>query len=276
MSQTRRSAPDWSWVPGGDGSLTPRRWKRWITYYSRRKELFGAERIFLIDDGSAREDIPPEIHAVDADGPLPDELPEGIVMFRFEQHLGRQSNERFPGWRRSFVFAHSVSEKYAFQKIIHIESDAFVLSERMARGIKELSTGWTAFECRSCGFAETALQVICRDAFPMLEQLRARGSDFWNEAALPEHTFPFTAVDGRFVGDRYGDFRPDHPWRADYVCQARPYMRFEDKLKPASPKPGGLSGSTLLAVARRFILRLAWIAKRGNPLVSSHRRRGRF
>jgi hypothetical protein len=211
------------------------KWKKWISYYERRKDLFGAERIVLIDDGTPLEHIRLRVNLISADQPLPDELPKGVLMFRFEKHLGRSSTFSFPGWWRSFTFSYEVANKYSFDRIIHLESDAFVISPRMARYIRNLCKGWSAFWCPRYNFPEAAVQIICRDSFQEMEAFYTDGKRFWSQAAafppaLPEHALPFTNVSKEFAGDRYGEYRATIPKRAAYATQTLLKMNVFDRL----------------------------------------------
>lgn len=210
------------------------RWERWGQYYSERKELFGAERLVLIDDGSPLQYVPAGIRVVDADSPLPEELPDGPVMFRFNQNYGRQSSDIFPGWWRSFTFSSQIAKKYSFSRIIHCESDAYVVSHRLASYIERTTAGWVAFWCPRYEFPETAIQVICEDSFASLESFYKLGEDFWYQreglVGLAEQILPFR-VEKRFIGDRYGEYMEHYPSDADYVCQSSSTMKFDHRLK---------------------------------------------
>jgi len=219
-------------------SASAAKWRKWIRYYEGRKDLFGAERILLIDDGTPLEDIRLKVNLINADRRLPDELPKGTVMFRFEKHLGRSSTFCFPGWWRSFTFSYEVAKKYSFDKIIHFEADAFVVSPLMARYIRNLRRGWTAFWCPRYNFPEVAVQIICRDAFQDMEAFYSDGKIFWSQSAaafppaLPEHALPFTNINKEFVGNRYGEYRDTIPKRAAYATQTLLTMNVSDRLTP--------------------------------------------
>ena len=120
---------------------TVKRWECWLEYYGKHREALGADRLFLIDDGTPAETNTLPLTVVSADEPLPVELPSGNVMFRFGSHLGRKHVGCFPGWWRSFTFSYFVAQHYGFDKIIHIESDAFVLTRRMMDYIESLRQG---------------------------------------------------------------------------------------------------------------------------------------
>jgi hypothetical protein len=212
------------------------RWDKWLRYYSRRSHLFGAERLFLIDDGTAPGDITLPVSVVCADRELPTVLPEGAVMFRFSDHLGRSSPICYPGWWRSFTFASQIAWKYAYPKIIHIESDAYIISRRLAEYIRALSSGWTTLWCPRWRFPETCIQVICRAEIRTLGRHYRAGRALWcsdqDPCGCAEYVLPFTDVCRRFEGDRYGESGPGYPDTADYVCQARLETPFEHKLVP--------------------------------------------
>ena len=239
------------------------RWRKWIEYYSQRMELFGADRLVLIDDGSSLEDIQLPVTILSADRLLPSELPQGVVLFRFEQHLGRSSMYHFPGWWRSFSFASEVARIWRVGKLIHIESDAYVISRRLADYIRDCDQGWTTFYqahyrsrfarvlfprdttqsrwaslrmkgsyvIRPVPLAESALQVICGDEIASLRQLWQRGVAYWGLPLLAEQELPFTHMERRFVGDRYGEFGYQHyPTDVDFISQARAEWCFDGEL----------------------------------------------
>jgi hypothetical protein len=208
-----------------DGAL---RYRRWLEYYSQHRRWFGADRIALIDDGSPRARIDLPVAIVSADQLLPGRFPRKPALFRFEQHLGRSDVFRFPGWWRSFTFSVSIARRYGFDKLIHIESDAFVLSARMAGHMRSLDRGWTAFWCPRYNRPESAIQVICRDSFDELVSWHERGVEFWSSNVCAERTLPFTHVCADYIGDRYGEYRRDIPAGADFSAQTGAEMIIPD------------------------------------------------
>ncbi len=245
-----------SYIRRDNGQNPAKRWARWLRYHSRRRHLFGAERLFLVDDGTATEDLALEVSVLCADQELPAVLPDGPVMFRFSEHLGRLNGFAYPGWWRSFTFASQIARKYGYGKIIHIESDAFVVSRRMAEYVRSLSHGWTAMWCPRWQFPETCIQIVCAPHIDKLEQYYRAGRTFWfryqSGNGCAERALPFTDICRHFEGDRYGEFRPDYPDTADYVCQARIEMRFEHKLVPTDRSTRGLPTAPDTAIARHI------------------------
>lgn len=222
-----------SYLPNPYVETYNERYRQWIAYYGRRLRFFGAERLFLVDDGSPLDAVRLEARIVAAGEEQGDPgLPAGPVMLRFPVHLGRSSIQDFPGWWRSFSFAALAARRYGFEKIIHVESDAYVLSPRMADYIAQLRTGWTAFWCRGQGFPETAIQVICGACIDSLATFYRRGAAFWFKARraneIPEGVLPFTSVCKAFQGDRYGECDGRIPADADYACQVGNAMRLSE------------------------------------------------
>ena len=246
----------------GDGI---ERWRKWLAYYSARMELFGADRLVLIDDCSPIENLQLPVTILSADGRLPEVLPTGVLLFRFEEHLGRSSIFQFPGWWRSFCFAAEISRAYRVRKLIHIESDAYVISHRLADYIRRCDRGWTTFVQahfrtrlarllfpRDTGqtlwgsfrmksaylvnpapLAESALQVICEDEIVALQHIWQRGLAYWGMSHLAEASLPFTHLERSFIGDRYGEMGvANYPTDVDFVAQSRLDWCFEDRLIP--------------------------------------------
>ena len=205
------------------------RYIKWIKYYYERQNIFGADYLFLIYDGSEKIEFPFRHTLVDVDvDDLPNKLTPGIFIFRFNCHLGRGSLSNYPGWWRSFLFSVVLAKKYNFDKIIHIESDFFVLSERMSRYIRFLRTGWICMYSNYYDFPETGIQVICRNEFENVASLgeKAKAASYVF-SKIAEDVLPFTDVIKKFNGDRLGEtevledylLRQDGMARLDYIGQ---------------------------------------------------------
>lgn len=251
--------------PHGDA---PTRYRRWLDYYGRNLGALGADRLFLVDDGSdpaLLRDCLPGVDWVDASVPLPAVLPSGPLIFHFPDRLGR-TPQGFPGWWRSFTFSMRIAETYGYMRILHLESDLFILTPRLAAEVAGLRAGWTTIaqsQFRSWWtvlrqprrrwdsrrrfwrnklryllipfgypvYPECAFQVICEDQFPKLRGLLERGRDHWDRDGLPEFSLPFTTILEGYIGQRYGEcLVRDYPAEADYVAQADAGWRFDQVL----------------------------------------------
>src|SRR5579871_3476019 len=188
--------------------VLPVRYSKWIDYYGQLLDVFGAERLFLIDDGSDPATLG-SIDGVDAfysTDELPEECAGKTNLVSFDTHLGRKAIGDYQGWWRSFTYSIELAEKYQFDKIIHIESDFYILSDRLREYIREIRSGWVTLFSGTFGCPESAIQVICKDNFPWLRKLlhRARNNDY-RFTKHAELLLPFTHVNSNFIGDRIGE-----------------------------------------------------------------------
>jgi hypothetical protein len=207
-----------SYINKEDIRFDPLRYRKWIDFYSTLKESMGVDYIFIIDDGSPdpalEQSYPVTILSVNDD--LPAELSNKINIITFEEHLGRQSMEEHTGWWRSFTYSIKLAEKYGFEKIIHIESDFYIVSERLVNFIHSLNMGWTSMYSSYFKFPETAIQVICKDCFNRLEKIRQTvATSGYRINQLAEFILPFTNVCKDFNGDRIGEMPVLKEWMLD-------------------------------------------------------------
>ena len=197
------------------------RYKRWLDHHRR---VFPKEPLVIINDGSA---YLPDESGISINSRVEDfEVGDLASIFHFQNRLGRLSTQNFPGWFRNFTFSIVIAKRLNLKKIVHIESDAFILSKGALDFINDTSSGWTAFWCPRWKFPESAFQIICEDNFHSLEQVRS--SSFETEYAnrIIENSLPFTRVDRSLYGNRYGEFRRKVPSYADFAVQVNPDMTF--------------------------------------------------
>lgn len=198
------------------------RHSRWIA--SIERTTLDIDTILIPDDGS------PEVPQWDgirviSEGELPEvEAIERGVIYRFNDNLGRLSLYNYPGFYRSFVFAAEYAKKYNYEKVIHIESDAAVISDRMQDYLNNFSNGWETFWCYKYRLPETAIQVIAGDHLENYYKfIDEPYSKFANKPADPDmgqgtSWLPYS-VNKSFVGDRYGENNGKIPTGVDYACQ---------------------------------------------------------
>lgn len=142
----------------------PHRYQDWVDYYTAFFEGTGVD-LYMINDGpvATRPDL------------------KGVVLHEFEDALGRETIEVFPGWKRSFYTGLSRLTA-THERVGHLESDCYVLPAGRAEYLERLHgdgfwTGWT----ERFGFPETACMVL-NDA-AVREALLARYADpaNWHE-----------------------------------------------------------------------------------------------
>lgn len=204
------------------------RYTRWIDIIQPRREAFGASAAFLINDGPEGIDFDGRLGLMRADA-LPPSLDHDLNLIYFDERLGRTSMFCYPGWWRSFSFSVRIARHFGYRKIIHIESDAYVLSRSLADYIRQVDRGWTALWSPTYCMPETAIQIICEDSFGALEAIADKGpGEFIHMNRAAEYLLPFTKVEGRFLGDRSGVVKEeDVVERFDYLAQV-PVKRWLD------------------------------------------------
>jgi hypothetical protein len=153
--------------------------------------------------------------------PMDAPVPGTVSLFHFNKRLGRQAGTVYPGWSRSFAFAARFAISNGFEKVVHIESDAFIISPKMTHYINDLDDGWVAPSIISHEMPESAIQIIAGESMRSYHEF----SDMRYSPAIgieAEHVIPFTHIERRFKGSRYGETMTTVPRDADFVTQARP------------------------------------------------------
>lgn len=189
-----------------------KRYERWINFYLEKLKLLNCQYLFLIDDGSVEINLLQDFAMLDPFS-LPSTLQKPINCVHFPDHLGRPSQREYRGWWRSFTFAITLAEKYKFDRIIHIESDFLVVSKRMAEYLAANNSGWVSLYSEHFSFPESGIQIISRDCYTSLRQVAklVKQKDYYlNQSA--ELFLPFTQVQKRYLGDRFGEVQVLNNW----------------------------------------------------------------
>lgn len=196
------------------------RYERWLEHHLAIH--WSIDSVAMIDDGSPFVPHSKLLEPLDATllGKAP--LPQRALV-RFKDNLGRKSTLQYPGWWRSFQLALDLAQSYGFTKLVHVESDTYLLSERMLDLVESTESGWTLFWSSHFKWPETALQIICQDAFAEYASIVKKGP--YGLGDLPaEDVLPYTRVVKNLIGDRYSDFNAPIPAQADYAVQVTSAM----------------------------------------------------
>lgn len=201
---------------------------RWIN--AVEDSFLEVDKILIPDDGSPEI---PNWEGIDIleEGPLPDQEPEARgIIYHYKNNLGRPSIYNQVGWYRSFVFAAEYARKYGYEKVIHLEADAFVVSKRFQDYLNNFNNGWESFWCPRHQIPETAIEVIAGEKW-MNEFFKFIDIDYSRFEGRPpdpgveqgESYLPYI-TNKSFIGDRYGEaeLMTHVPLNADYACQIRP------------------------------------------------------
>lgn len=198
---------------------------KWINSIEAGK--LDVDTLLIVDDGSP--ELPNWPGVTILQGQLPENEPKSRgVIYSFPDNLGRQGLYVYPGWYRSFMYAAQYAQKYGYEKVIHVESDAFIISERMQVYVNSVVDGWMTFWCPRYRLPETSIQIIAGSALADYVAMSTMPYElFAGRPADPDPSqgaswLKFSASNQMFIGDRYGENRGQVPANADYACQIEP------------------------------------------------------
>jgi GR25 family glycosyltransferase involved in LPS biosynthesis len=194
------------------------RYRRWLQAIRSSQLVY--DNLLIVDDGSP---VLPDWTGVTISTDAIDEtLPAELLLYHFRENLGRNNVFDFPGWYRSFTFAGRYAHVHGFEKVIHIESDSFLIGSRIQRYFNEATSGWTALWCPLwVGYPESAIQVIAGDSIRKFAELHRTHPHEQLVGQEFECQLPFDWVEKRFNGNRYGEYLPFVPGNAEYAVQVR-------------------------------------------------------
>lgn len=125
---------------------------KWLEYYLPLKELLGYDDIVMVDNAS-----PPDKLAI-----LQNRFSE-VVFIKKYIRLERINHLSYPYWYRAFKEVLQYARNRAYNKIIHIDSDGFLLSPKICEFFKTTDAGWHSLYCSAHKFPETIFQIIGSD-----------------------------------------------------------------------------------------------------------------
>ncbi len=200
-------------------SLWTNRYRLWVN--AIRGGDVEHDHVLLVDDASPVLPAWPDTRVTNrlTDGPLS----KPVTIYRFDKRLGRQARTVYPGWYRSFCFAARFAEAHGFDRVVHIESDGFIVSRTMQHYINTITDEWIAPGIQSHDMPESAIQVMAGTGFrSFVEFAKKPYSESVGYEA--ENLLPLTRVVREFIGSRYGETLHHVPRDADFVTQTNPSM----------------------------------------------------
>ena len=199
-------------------SKTQLRWRRRFFKWLQGIEGSGLQytQIMLVDDGSPVFPDCFEFKQIDSTST---ECTDRVVLLSLVPHFGRPSHLDYPGWFRSFGQALLYGLTHRFDKVVHVESDAYIYTTRLAGSINEQCDGWRVFWCPKYNMPETGLQVIA-GAQAILKAHTQFNQPYCNyQGQHAEFYVHYDIADQSFIGDRYGEALAAVPENADYGAQ---------------------------------------------------------
>jgi hypothetical protein len=208
-----------------------KRYEKWAGYYL---DLDWEDKtLFMIDDCSDASLVNTNLFNIIKSSELPEEsaLSTNKVNFvHFEEKApchkdGQAANSA--GWWRGYLSIVDIAKKYDFERIIHVESDLYLISKNIRDFIEgRMTDGWHSFLCRKYNWPESSLQVINKDKYEAFEELRSDLEELGLEnidasRGPAELLLPFTRITKGFNGSRYGEDSPSQTAGMDYFAQCR-------------------------------------------------------
>ena len=194
------------------------RWGRWLRATTQSGVVF--DKLLIVDDGSPVLPDWPDVEITPAE--TPDGSQGRLCIHHFADRRGQRVNgEPFPGWYRSFAHAVLYAIRSGYDRIIHIESDAFLITDRAVAFFNSFDRGWAMLWCRRHRWPESTLQIICSDQFEACAGFFSKPyvAHLGDPIVAIEKLLPTTFVNKTLIGDRYGEDGRSVPFGADYVSQ---------------------------------------------------------
>jgi hypothetical protein len=168
----------------------------YVNYYMKIKNAIGFDQFIMVDNGSSPVLIE-EFH----------KRTGSAVQLLLREHLKRGPGPfDFPYIWRAINEQKTILETGKIDKVIGIDSDGYVLSNRLADYIRSSSSGWEAFWSHKYQWPTAELNILNKDAFSIYIEYAKTP---WQErfGKLIETTTPFTRINKDFICDRFGETR---------------------------------------------------------------------
>jgi len=194
-----------------------RRYRRWVR--GIRGSMLQYDQMLIVDDGSAS--LPNWSDAVVRRDEDTDTSGAELVLHSFPDRLGRNGTYDFPGWYRSYAYGARYAVAHGFEKVVHVESDLFLIGERPQSYINDCQQGWATFWCPLHMVPEAAIEVIAGDALRRFANIERTHPHESLIGRAFEDQLPFDVIETGFNGNRYGEFLSFVPGNAEFAAQVK-------------------------------------------------------
>ena len=197
------------------------RFRPWLDAIKRLKI---ADQILIVDDGSAA--LPGWDDLLISSGRDVERAavpigPDIAILHHFRKRLGRRAVWDCPGWYRSYAFGPAYALHHGFDRVVHVESDAYLLTERARNYVLGCVDGWISLWSEHYQFPELAIQLAAGNGLKTFYDFTRQSYDLLANQ-VHEYVLPFTHVERGLNGDRHGETNGPIPQGLDYVCQILP------------------------------------------------------
>ncbi len=169
---------------------------KWLSYYRDLKGTLKYDDIYMVDNASSPENLKKlEPHWV------PD-----LHIHKRHIHFARWQEHAYAYWYVAFRNALEFAIENNYDKIIHVDTDVYLLTPKICDYVNNSNTGWISFWSEIHKYPDSTFQIINKDQFQNALQFYKEDFLEFYPYDLAETRIPFTKVERQFVGDRYGDF----------------------------------------------------------------------
>ncbi len=191
---------------------------KWLEYYKDIKQYLNYDHIYFVDNASKQSniDIIKKHH--------PD-----IEINQCRVHFKRLTNNAYGYWYRAFSKAVKYAMDNNYDKIIHMDTDVFVLNSKICDYVNNYNNGWMAFWCKMHNFPESTFQIINKDQFQNAYNFYSEDFLEFYPYGIAETRLPLTHIEKRFNGDRFGEKQIEQQDNMDYFgqCPVKTKMMFK-------------------------------------------------
>lgn len=193
---------------------------KWLKYYKDLKGNLKYDDILLVDNASSISSLQ-ELKKDHSD----------IRVLESKVHLSRLTEHAYGYWFKAFRKGISYALNNGYDKIIHCDSDVFILKQELVDYVNSINSGWNCLYCSMYDYPETTFQIIGKDKFEEAYDFFLDGFLKFYPYKIAETEIPFTHVEKGFIGDRYGELnKPQTLEMAWYgQCLVTTPMTFEMK-----------------------------------------------
>ena len=188
MSKCLLISPMWL-----DAENGVRRHEKWLDFIIPLKDKLGYDEIFFADNASDSAKLSNL------------QQKHNFTVHRSNVHIPRKAQNAYGYWYIALAIASKYAMDNGYHKILYIDTDMYVLSERICEYAKSLTSGWAALWCPRHNFPETNFQIIGPDKLQEFHQHMSRDFLVYYPEGMAETCIPWTHVEKGFNGDRYGE-----------------------------------------------------------------------
>lgn len=182
---------------------------KWINYYAALNKL-EYDIIYLLDNASDPQNI--EL--------LKANIFKHVYIHSFKEHLPRSAHLEYPYLWRAVDYLKYLLEG-GYDKVIYMDNDFYLLSEKAIDYVNKVKSGWISFYCNKHKFPETGIQIITKDNENYKNFLKTGDLMSYN-GKMMETTLPLSEVNKDLVGDRYSEYLvTDQTPEMDFYAQTR-------------------------------------------------------